>query len=362
MRGIGIGSAGMRRLFWVSAALIAYSLLPLVGSGAGTIAHGGWRVQAPAVRRALNLPALCPSYDHADALARVALGGVGLLVLCFPFRRGQTWGWLALASVLGLYLLPVFVLPLGFPRWPVILEAVRGLASDRASLSRFFLPWPVTAHNQFAAGPAAGVLSDFFFPSLTLLGLLLSLPVFLRGKRGPTWARAAAAGPAGPPAGSASAAFRASAVLICSGLAGLFARSVWMVEYVQSDVRMAAVRHAPGLHLLCELQVHEAGFARIASGLVGLLIVLLAFRRRERWSWLGLAALASAYLPPLFALPLPFPNWTAFAAGVRQPELLWAMLSDLFAPTLMLAGLLLSLPILLRWRPTHGPPGRPRTR
>jgi hypothetical protein len=46
--------------------------------------------------------------------------------------------------------------------------------------------------------------------------------------------------------------------------------------------------------------VHEAGFARLAISVVGLLILFNPFRRGERWAFIALLFLAAAYDVPVF--------------------------------------------------------------
>lgn len=140
-----------------------------------------------------------------------------------------------------------------------------------------------------------------------------------------------------------------SSALISCALAALAASGATMISYVQWDVRSASMRHAPGAHFIFENVIHEAGFARLAVAMLGLLVVIFPFRRGERWAWLALAALLGGYLVPVFVLPAPLPRWAELTAALRQAGPARMALPDLVFPFLFLLGLLVSLPSFV-WR------------
>lgn len=67
------------------------------------------------------------SFARETVFARLALGTLGLVVLLFPFRGGQRWGWVALTLLLFLYIAPVFAIPVVGPflGLQAITEAIR---------------------------------------------------------------------------------------------------------------------------------------------------------------------------------------------------------------------------------------------
>jgi hypothetical protein len=79
--------------------------------------------------------------------------------------------------------------------------------------------------------------------------------------------------------------------------------SLWSTLYVIPFVQPERAQIAAGeLHYMFSYEnwVHEAGFARLAISVVGLLILFNPFRRGERWAFIALLFLAAAYDVPVF--------------------------------------------------------------
>ena len=97
-------------------------------------------------------------FEREVAFARVAIALSGLLLVWIPFRKGQLWAWCAVALLLFAYLIPIFIIPImvPFPGWHIFWEGV------------------------FEPGLARGAFLNIFFSTLMFLGLILTLPYFLR--------------------------------------------------------------------------------------------------------------------------------------------------------------------------------------
>jgi hypothetical protein len=95
--------------------------------------------------------------------------------------------------------------------------------------------------------------------------------------------------------------------------------------------------------------VHEGGYGGIALVAVGLLILLLPFRRRELWAWFAVAAMFLLYVLPTFVIPaLRMPGWDALWEGIAHPGLASWVAANVLLGALMVAALALSLPSFLR--------------
>src|SRR5271168_4347266 len=58
-------------------------------------------------------------------------------------------------------------------------------------------------------------------------------------------------------------------------------------------------------HFDSESLNHEAGFARLALAVIGLLILFIPYRKGERWAFAALAVLTIFYVLPAFFFFLP---------------------------------------------------------
>jgi len=103
------------------------------------------------------------NFVHEAGFSRIALSSMGLLILFIPYRKGERWALAALAILIFLYQIPVFFLgsipTLG--TWPI------------------FRNWPQLR----ASNPATAGILVYFFTGLSLIGLALGMPRFLRGRR-----------------------------------------------------------------------------------------------------------------------------------------------------------------------------------
>jgi hypothetical protein len=98
--------------------------------------------------------------------------------------------------------------------------------------------------------------------------------------------------------------------------------------------------------------VHEAGFGRFVISIIALLILLIPYRRGERWAFAALVILAVAYYVPVFLFGA-IPNlgsWHVFR-NLPQPtvtNLAWQYWSSLSLTTFLVVGLAMSVPLFFR--------------
>jgi hypothetical protein len=111
------------------------------------------------------------------------------------------------------------------------------------------------------------------------------------------------------------------------------------------------------------LIIHEAGYARLAIAVVGLLILLVPFRRRQFWAWLALLVLVVLYLLPASHVGPALFSYTRLRGLVRLRQtssLARVLLTNLALLVSALVGLALSLPLMLGHRdPGPRPGGEP---
>lgn len=145
----------------ISIVLVLIPLLALIVSSPWMLTYVQEAERSLAVQRLLTVPFLCKSSIHEAGLARICIATIGLLIRFIPFQDRQKWNWFALASLLLINLLPVFVIPhlRAFPGWHVISQGILHLGRPRV------------------------VLLDLLLPSLMLIGLLVSTPVFFSRKK-----------------------------------------------------------------------------------------------------------------------------------------------------------------------------------
>ena len=144
---------------------------------------------------------------------------------------------------------------------------------------------------------------------------------------------------------------RISLILIAIPLAATLWSSHWMIPFVQPE--RAEIR-AGTLHYMFSYEnfVHEDGFARLTLSIIGLLIVLIPYRRGERWALAALVTLLFCYQLPVFLFGS-IPNlgtWPIFRKlpEPRSPSLAMMMVYVYLMPALTFAGLALALPRFLR--------------
>jgi hypothetical protein len=105
------------------------------------------------------------NYVHEAGLARLVLSLIGLLILFIPYRKGERWALAALCVLIFGYQIPVFVfgaIP-NLGTWPIFRDWPGWLAPRHQSLEMVAL---------FA----------YLLAGLSVLGLLLALPRFLKRK------------------------------------------------------------------------------------------------------------------------------------------------------------------------------------
>jgi hypothetical protein len=99
--------------------------------------------------------------------------------------------------------------------------------------------------------------------------------------------------------------------------------------------------------------VREAGYGRLVIGLLGLVILLVPFRRNHRWAWLALLIILLFYLAPVFVIRelIPFPGWHIFSDWLTGPGLARVVFFQcVLFPLLMALGLCLSFSAVFRGR------------
>ena len=91
---------------------------------------------------------------------------------------------------------------------------------------------------------------------------------------------------------------RISIVFIAIPLLVMLWSSGWMILY-SVPPEYSGWRFDP------EALTHEAGFARLALAVIGLLILFIPYRKGERWAFAALAVLTVFYVLPAFFFFLP---------------------------------------------------------
>ncbi len=121
-------------------------------------------------------------------------------------------------------------------------------------------------------------------------------------------------------------------LIACKPL-GLLVRAFRMVRFEQPrDV-------APGAIMIrYDVYVHEIAYATAALALLCLLILLVPFRRREKWAWWAISIVAATYIIPEFVLPYLIPF---------RPYILWDWIYEAGLPRSAFLSLSLSLLTLL---------------
>ena len=146
---------------------------------------------------------------------------------------------------------------------------------------------------------------------------------------------------------------RISIVLIAVPLVATLWSSYWMIPFVQPErTEAAATTHY--VFFSYENFVHEAGIARLTIALIGLLILLIPYRKGERWALAALFVLIFVYEVPVFVFGA-IPNlgtWPIFRnwPGPESPSLAEAIWSNYLMAALSVAGLALGSVISMRRR------------
>lgn len=142
-------------------------------------------------------------------------------------------------------------------------------------------------------------------------------------------------------------------VLIAISLVHVLWSSLYLIPFVQPERAQIA---AGEIHYMFSYEnyVHKAGFGRFAISIVALFILLIPYRRGERWAFAALVILAIVYYLPVFlfgaipnlgAWPL-FRNWSLPQS--RISDLSWVFWSNFFLTNCLVIGLAISVPIFFR--------------
>jgi len=139
-------------------------------------------------------------------------------------------------------------------------------------------------------------------------------------------------------------AHRVSLFLIAIPLAKLLWSSIWMVIY---DGSLQARRVYDD-----ENWIHEVGYARLTIAILSLLILLIPFRKGERWSFVALAVLMICYiLPEGFFLSMThlgrWPILREFSSGPRLLGLAEVDFERHVFPGLAIGGLAIAVPYFI---------------
>jgi hypothetical protein len=144
---------------------------------------------------------------------------------------------------------------------------------------------------------------------------------------------------------------RLSIALIAISLTLPLWSALYLIPFAQPE--RAQIR-AGELHYMFSYEnfVHEAGFGRLAISMIALLILLIPFRRGERWAFAALVILALAYYVPVFLFG-GIPNlgtWHVFR-NLPQPRaasVAWENWSVFIVTAFLILGLAMSAPIFFR--------------
>jgi hypothetical protein len=146
---------------------------------------------------------------------------------------------------------------------------------------------------------------------------------------------------------------RLSMLLIALSLALPLWSSLYLIPFVQPERAQIA---AGELHYMFSYEnfVHEAGFGRLAISILGLLILLVPYRRGERWAFAALVIVAVTYYVPVFLFGA-IPNlgtWPVFRNWhMPQPRTINIALqswSAFFLTAILILGLAMSAPVFFR--------------
>ena len=146
---------------------------------------------------------------------------------------------------------------------------------------------------------------------------------------------------------------RLSIVLIAISLACSLWSGLYLIRFVQPERAQIA---AGELHYMFSYEnfVHEAGFGRLAISIIALLILLIPYRRGERWAFAALVILVVAYYVPVFLYdaipdlgtwPL-FRNWNLPQFKVQS--LAWIYWSSFVPTAFLVVGLAISVFVFFR--------------
>lgn len=144
---------------------------------------------------------------------------------------------------------------------------------------------------------------------------------------------------------------RLSVVLIAISLALPLWSALYLIPFAQPErIQIAAGE----LHSMFSYEnlAHEAGFGRLTISMIALLILLIPFRKGERWAFAALVILAVAYYVPVFLFGA-IPNlgsWPVFRS-LPQPKVSgipWQYGAVFLLTAFLIFGLAMSAPVFFR--------------
>jgi cell division protein FtsW (lipid II flippase) len=148
----------------------------------------------------------------------------------------------------------------------------------------------------------------------------------------------------------------AALVLIAIPFATSIPMSVWIIS---SAEELAAV----GDGAQCRYHIRENGYSRLSIALVGLTVLFMPFRRRERWAWLAMLFIFALYILPVYVLVWPSISWETLKIGAMERNWLsWGspglsvslaelQFNSILTAFMIACGLFLAIPEVVRKRP-----------
>ncbi len=146
---------------------------------------------------------------------------------------------------------------------------------------------------------------------------------------------------------------RLSIALIAISLTLPLWSALYLIPFVQPE---RAQIEAGELHYMFsyENSVHETGLGRLAISIITLLILLIPYRRGERWAFAALVIVAVAYYAPVFLFggipnlgtwPI-FRHWPFLQS--KGSNLAFEEWSSFFFTAFLVVGLAMSAPVFFR--------------
>jgi hypothetical protein len=285
-------------------------------------------------------------YRYHDFLAPTGFGSlaviaIGLIVTWAGYVKGVRWTWLVLLVITWVWAFPVMILPLAHPWMAIVLT-------------------PLTLWHAVTLGGLSWTFAKISGPFFLLaLGLVLPVPMFIRGRRAPQRD--------GNRVGTQSLGFRRDVVAL-SGI--LFTAALLMLAPAMWKAA-ATVHHqgniwGAGPQTRFQYGFAPAGFTSLAVIAVGLIVTWAAYIKRVRWTWFVLLVIVWVWAFPVLVLPYLRP-WKdvptvaqSFASFISEGGPLRNFLEVLVAFALMLLALVLpAKTFLLRRRGDAGAAGHP---
>jgi hypothetical protein len=142
---------------------------------------------------------------------------------------------------------------------------------------------------------------------------------------------------------------RISIILVAIPLVATGASSLQMIAFIQREQLVYA---GTSLGFSYQGLVHEAGFGRLALAVIGLLILLIPYRRAERWAFAAIGVLMICYELPVFFL-FSVPNIGSWSIFRYVPEIRTSSFETInfyryLFTILALAGLAMAAPLFIR--------------